>query len=772
MPFARRLSAALLPFALLAGGLAAPSPVSGAGATGGPAAPASAPARNASPIPWDGVPGYSYLAEPTDQLGVPGSQAGAGLTPEGAVFTPSVEVTPWLAGQHVGIRGRRGLPDPKVPLMATATDRKGASAAWWATTLAGVPSAVIALEPGKRREAGVALRWGGTTEPGAQPSAYRFARPAVPERSGLYSHPGEAFVPNRCWSVKVIDGGYEIRRGDSVVAIVVGRARRSTARLAGIVPKKCASKPKTVAVALRLSLATSRSRVHVVVPFMPLPARDPRVAAIAATDIHVTGSDLAVAWRGQRSTGATVELPEPAVQRAFDASVANILIPRYQLPDGHWVQAVNQMQYHAYWLRDAAMMSNALDLVGLHSVAAEDLGFVATWQLPSGEFSSRPGQKDGLGQALWSLGQHVRLTGDKAFALAWVPSVDRAVTWTADTIAANPQGLLPPSDPRDNELIAGELTGDQLWGVAGLDAAVSLATVAGNKPLAAKARATRDKLKNRVIELARSTAMNNRIRPALDQPGGYSWGELWAAWPYPTLQPTDPLVTGTMAASIAEQKEGVATYAGGQFLHMYTGFRVWQTTLRAGDQNGPLQGLYSTLAHLTPTAGTFETNLRPYWKRDARSNIAPHGAFAAEYVTFVHDLLARDQDGALVVLGALPSAWLEPEKVTNVVNLPTNAGLVSLNFRATPNGAILTWSLKQRDPDADAPKVRFPLPPSVATATVNGEATLSGRDVVLKGTGGTVGLTWTRTPDPGPTLSGTIGLLQGEYRALKLKPPR
>ncbi len=768
MPLVRRLIVALFTLALAAD-VAAASAVA-AGTT----TPAGTPlARNASPIPWNGIAGYSYLTQPTDQLGVPGSEAGAGLTPEGAVFTPSVEVTPWLAGKRVGVRARRGLPDPKVPLMATGTDRKGASAAWWATSPAGVPSAVIALEPGARREAGVALRWGGTTEPGAQPSAYRFARPAVPQRPGLYSHPGEAFVPNRCWSVRRLSGGggYEVRRGDSVVAIVVGRSRRSQGRLAGIVPKRCASKPKTVAVALRLRLATRHSRIHVVVPFKPLPVRDPRVAAIAASDLHVTGSQLAVAWRTQRGAGATVELPEPAVQRAFDASIVNILVPRYQLPDGMWVQTVNQMQYHAYWLRDAAMMSNALDLVGLHSVAAEDLGFVATWQLPTGEFSSRPGQKDGLGQALWSLGQHARLTGDAAFATAWAPAVDRAVTWTAQTIAANPFGLLPPSDPRDNELIAGELTGDQLWAVAGLDAAASLATLAGNRPLAARARATRDKLKNRVIELARATALNNRIRPALDQPGGYSWGELWAAWPYPTLQPTDPLVTGTMAASIAEQKEGVATYAGGQFLHMYTGFRVWQTTLRAGDQNGPLQGLYSTLAHLTPTAGTFETNLRPYWKRDARSNIAPHGAFAAEFVTFVHDLLARDQDGALVLLGAMPASWLEPEKVTSVVNLPTAAGLVTFNFRATPNGGILTWSLAPRDAEA-APKVRFPLPASVAAATVNGDGTLVNRDVVLKGTGGTVGLTWSRTADLGPSLGATISRLQGEYRALRLDPPR
>lgn len=729
--------------------------------------------RNASPIPWNGKAGYSYLAAPTDQLAVPGTEAGAAITPEGAVFTPSVEATPWLAGSDVGVRARRGLPDPKVPLLATGTDRKGASAAWWATTVGGVPAAVIALEPGSRRETGVAFRWGGTTGPTTKPEPYRFVRPATPERSGLYSQPGEPFVPGRCWSVRRNGSALEIRRSSSVVAIIVNPGRRSGERLAGIVPKRCATKPKTVAIALRLKLASRTSRTHVVVPVVPLPAGDARVREIAAADVHATGTALADAWRATRAAGADVQLPEAAVQRAFDASIVNVLLPRYQLPDGQWVQAVNKLQYHAYWLRDAATMSNALDLVGLHVPAAEDLGFISTWQTPDGEFSSRPGQKDGFGQALWALGQHVRLTGDRAFATAWVPAVSRAVAWSANAIATNPLGLLPPSDPRDNELIAGQLTGDQFWGVAGLDAAAALATVAGDRQLATRARATRDRLKNRVVQLATETAMAGRIRPALDQPGGYSWGELWAAWPYPTFRPTDPLVTSTMAASIAEQKEGVATYAGGQFLHLYTGFRVWQTALRAGDQIRPLQGLYSSLAHLTPTGGAFETNIRPYWKRDARSNLAPHGAFAGELVTLVHDLLARDEDGTLVLLGAMPSAWLNAEQITRAARLPTPYGTVALDFHATATGGILTWSLQPRGAGTALPtKVRFPLPPSVATASVSGDGALDGRDVVLRGTSGTVGLTWTRTADPGPSLEATIALLQREYRALKLPVPR
>ena len=97
---------------------------------------------------------------------------------------------------------------------------------------------------------------------------------------------------------------------------------------------------------------------------------------------------------------------------------------------------------------------------------------------------------------------------------------------------------------------------------------------------------------------------------------------------------------------------------------------------------------------------------------------------------------------------------------------------MSVKFHATPTGGILTWSLRPRD-SGDPPKVRFPLPASVESATVTGDATLVGRDVVLKGTSGSVGLTWTgRTADPGPSFDATLERLRGEYRALDLVPPR
>ncbi len=239
------------------------------------------------------------------------------------------------------------------------------------------------------------------------------------------------------------------------------------------------------------------------------------------------------------------------MQRALDAAITGMLVPRYQLPDGRWVQTVNMLQYHAFWIRDTAVIADALDRVGLSTPAADDLAFLSDWQTPDGTFVSRIGQGDGFGQALWALGQHVRLTGDAAFAKQWAPAVDRAVNWATATIAATPTGLLPPSDPKDNEWVAGTLTGDQLWGVAGLDAAAALATSAGDTGLRNRALAARNTLRTRLVSAMRLTAVNGRLQPTLDGQVGTSWGERWAAWPFPTLAPTDPLVQSSLQADLA-----------------------------------------------------------------------------------------------------------------------------------------------------------------------------------------------------------------------------
>jgi hypothetical protein len=670
----------------------------------------------------------------------------------------------------MGVTARRGMPDPVVPLYATGPDANGADAAWWATQISGIPAAVIALNPGQRHDVGIALRWGGTRKPGGKPAAYRFARPVRPARPGLYTQPGQRFRAGQCWHVTRKGRSWLVTRGRTVVAIILGPVARSARSLPLVSPADpCPTSPNLTALALRFTPQRDDRTLHVVVPFQPLSRRDGRLRDIRHTDVIVNAQQVIDRWHTERAAGSVITVPEVAVQRALDSAVTSMLVPRYRLADGRWVQTVNMLQYHAFWIRDAAIIADALDRVGLSTQAADDLTFLADWQTPDGTFVSRVGQGDGFGQALWGLGQHVRLTGDTAFARHWLPAVDKAVAWAAATIAASPTGLLPPSDPKDNEWAAATLTGDQLWGVAGLDAAASLAGYAGDTALKTRALKTRDTLRTRTESAMRATALAGRLQSTLDGTPGTSWGERWASWPFPTLPATDPLVQTSVAAAIAEQQEGVATYAS-KYLHLYLGFRDWQTLLRAGDQQQPVAGLYATIAHLTATGGGFETSVAPWSSRDAKVNLAPHAWLAAELTTFVHDLIAHEDGADLMVLRALPSAWIQPGAVTHVERLPTGFGPLNLTLSPTATGATLTWNLAVRDGQR-APKLRWPLPPSVQLTRTPAGTTRTGNELRLNGTSGTITLTWTRLPDQGPTYAGTLAALQGGYIVRGLIPP-
>lgn len=679
-------------------------------------------------------------------------------------------MTPWLGGPAIGITARRGLPDPSIPVYATGPDADGADAAWWAAEVANIPVAVLTLNPGTRRRAGVAMRWGGTMIPGGKPPAYRFARPVTPARPGLYSQPGQRFRPGRCWKVIRRGQSWLVERGRSVVAIIQGPATLQRRGLPKVKTDACTRSAAAMAIALRFVPGAPDGNLRVIVPLEPLSRKDGRLRDLRRADYAAVAAQLIAGWQTERAAGAVIRVPEAPVQRALDAAVTQMLVARHRAPNGRWVQTVNKLQYNAFWIRDAAVISDALNRVGLSARAEEDLDFLADWQTPEGTFVSRIGQGDGFGQALWALGEHVRLTGDTAFARRWAPAVDRAVAWATNTIATTRTGLLPPSDPKDNEWAKGTLTGDQLWGVAGLDAAASLAGYAGDSALQTRATKVRDALKGRLVAAMRATAVGGRLQPTLDTTGGTSWGERWAAWPYPTLAPNDALVQSSIAQHAAEQQEGVALY-GGRYLHLYLGFRDWQTQLRAGDQIQPVAGLYSTLTHLTATGGGFETSLAPWTTRDAKVNLAPHGWLAAELTTFIHDLIVHEEGNDLMLLRALPSAWIQPGAVTQVARLPTHYGPLDLTFTPTNTGATLTWKLAVRPKGARPVLLRLPVPPWVQLQRVTGDAGRAANEVSTTALSGTATITWTRLNDQGPTYLGAIAELQAGYAGRGLIPP-
>ena len=94
--------------------------------------------------------------------------------------------------------------------------------------------------------------------------------------------------------------------------------------------------------------------------------------------------------------------------------------------------------------------------------------------------SLQPGEYDGWGEALWTYGEHYRRTHDLVFAQRVYPSVVRAVDWLIQARANDPLHVMPASDVRDNDYVAGHITGYNFLALDGLQSAIQLAQVTGH----------------------------------------------------------------------------------------------------------------------------------------------------------------------------------------------------------------------------------------------------------------------------------------------------
>ena len=132
-------------------------------------------------------------------------------------------------------------------------------------------------------------------------------------------------------------------------------------------------------------------------PVAPVPPATAQYGHISHAPFNANLRKTIASWVALQRPAMRVDLPEPKVVNTFYASLDDILLPRYQLSSGAWVQAVNLQRYHAFWLRDAAMMTHALDLAGLHRQAGQNLPFFLTGRTRPA--TSSPGPASSTGSA-------------------------------------------------------------------------------------------------------------------------------------------------------------------------------------------------------------------------------------------------------------------------------------------------------------------------------------------------------------------------------------
>jgi hypothetical protein len=675
---------------------------------------ALAPAGAQMVNPLIDVPGqpFSYPSAPTDVIGIRDALAGTEITPEGYLYTGFGEMM-FLTGypavpaaQRIRTLEQGYLPvihyeykDGAVMFRVSAFSsalRSDASRQFPVNFIR-----VVARNTGSARRTSyfnVAFRYTGEVESGSGVGGHRFRRPVKPAKRGDYSQPGVEFDPN--WEY-AFQGDCATRSGDVVYMLPsspnpvlwLTRAEMYTA------PRRTRVLPDTPILMSQYALSIVPGKSETLVfkmPVQPIPSSDvPRLNALREASFEDYLRETAAWWEKELARGIQISVPERKVTDTFRANLVYDMIARDRIDDDY-IQTVNKFHYHAFWLRDGAFIVRGYDVAGYHDLARQCLEFFFRFQRPDGNFVSQDGQYDGWGQAMWTFGQHYRMTRDRSFAERAYPAVQKAVAWLREARRQDPLHLMPASNPRDGEFtkVVAHISGYNLWALAGLKNAIGLATAMGRTDDAREFQQEyadyAQTLWRKLDEITANT--NGYIPPGIDQPGGQDWGNMLTLYPEQLLPHFDRKVNGTLEGTRAKYGEGLMTYAGR--LHHYLTMKNTETLTVRGEQRKALEELYGLLVHTSATHAGFEWGVRAWGDRDFGQNLMPHGWFGAKYVAAVRNMLLREEDQDLHLLSVVSPAWANANQAITVRNAPTYFGPMA--FEAKFQEGAMTLDLQPK----------------------------------------------------------------------------
>ncbi len=732
------------------------------------------PAQMVSPsIDRPGQP-FSYYSKPTDEIGMMDAEAATEITPEGYLRTGFGELMffsgPELRPTSVRIRT---LDDGRLPIDRYQFQRDGIVYRFtlFAATLDGKPEGTLVNfiriemknegQQTTRAIVATGIRYDAPGNTGAGHGDNRFDRPREGKFPGDYRQIGEKFSADWVYS---FDAGRFLRDGRLLYTFPAGYDSRGYTLHGHYNYPQDVSKPsklnvdQTVPVGVvaysRLLKPGEQTALDFKMPVVPT-ADAAEIAAIDQAGFDQAKAQVTAFWNRILAEGMQVTLPERKPVDTFYTNLIYDLIARDHIgPD--YIQTVNKLHYHSFYLRDGADIAHSYDVTGYPLIAKQDLEFFAKSQKPDGNFLSQEQQYDGWGEAVWGYAQHYRITHDKAFAEWALPQIARAVDWLKQARAADPLHLMPASDVRDNEYVPGHLTGYNFLALSGLKLAIQMASETGHPDMAKSWQAEYEDYRTAFFKVldAQAAAHDGYIPPALDgQKDGYDWGNLLAVVPEPTLDPHDPRVTATLKATQAKYAEGIMTYANGAFLHHYLTIKNTMTEVIRGDQEQALREFYALLVHTSSTHAGFEFAIHPWGNRNFEDNLAPHGWFAAEYRTLLRTMLVREEGDRLHLLSVVSPDWIGKGKTIAVSQAPTYFGTVAFTLEQPEDGeAVLHLSTSF----TAAPRqvvVHLPWFVALTSATVDGKAaTASNGDLVVPANAKEIGLHWTLKPDA-PQLS-------------------
>jgi hypothetical protein len=423
----------------------------------------------------------------------------------------------------------------------------------------------------------------------------------------------------------------------------------------------------------------------------------------APADLQAAQDAVAAQWRA-RLNRVTLDVP-PAGQAIVDtarSSLAHMLMTR----DGAMLMPGTR-SYARSWIRDGAMMSEAMLRLGNDSVARDYLGWFAPYQFADGKIpccvdkrgADPVPENDSQGEFIFLNAQLWKYTHDRALLERMWPRVQAAAAFMeaqrqSERGAANRSapnlalfGLLPASISHEGYSAKPMHSyWDDFWGLRGYRDAALMAGALGKAPEAATLAAQGDEFQRELFASLRLSAAEHKVGYL---PGAAELGDFDATSTTIALSPgglqerlPQDLLTGTFERywqQFSARRDGTLAWKD------YTPYELRNVAafVRLGWRDHAHELLDFFLRDRRPLAWNQWAEVVGREVREPRFvGDMPHGWISSDYIRSALDLFAyeRETDHALVLGAGIPRAWLAGRGVA-VRDLRTPYGKLGYSMR-------------------------------------------------------------------------------------------
>jgi len=345
-----------------------------------------------------------------------------------------------------------------------------------------------------------------------------------------------------------------------------------------------------------------------------------------------------------------IRVADAGVQAVLEAAVRNIYQAR-ELKNGLPAFQVGPTCYRGLWVVDGSFLLEAVTYLGRTNETRNGIKYLMSFQRPDGGFMLIDGHWKETGIVLWAVARHAQLTGDRAWLTSVWPQVERGFAFIRSL-----RQMAPAGSPNEHLIPDGFSDGG---------------------------------LANRVPEYT-NIYWNVPVRMAQGRgipPQKAQWAFLHAVFPGQVFAVDDPLVRGNLAMLRAVECQGLVRDTGWledglwhYFASFYAHAWLWQ-----GDGAKAARTLYAFANHASPLLCWREEQM-PAGQGAQVVGDMPHNWASAEFIRLTRHALALERDNELHLFEAFPQSWNVPGRLTQLRQVPTSFGPLSLEWRVAKDG--------------------------------------------------------------------------------------